>query len=133
MAMLSKDQILGAADLPTVEVDVPEWGGTVRLGTLRARDRDAFEASLIAKDGKRAGLENMRARFVALCIQDDDGNRMFSDAEIEALGGKSAKAVEKLFVEAQKLNALSDEDVKELEKNSGTGQDGDSSSTSPGS
>ena len=29
MALLGRDQILTAQDLPTVDVDVPEWGGTV--------------------------------------------------------------------------------------------------------
>ena len=37
---LSKDQILGAVDFSFVEVEVPEWGGTVRIRGLSAAERD---------------------------------------------------------------------------------------------
>ena len=38
MALLNKDQILGASDMVTRIVDVPEWGGA---------ELDAFEASML--------------------------------------------------------------------------------------
>jgi len=43
---LNKEQILRADDLKTEEVDVPEWGGSVRVRVLTGTERDAFESSI---------------------------------------------------------------------------------------
>ncbi len=41
-----------ADDLPRETVSVPEWGGEVLVRTMSGTDRDAFEASLLEKDGR---------------------------------------------------------------------------------
>jgi hypothetical protein len=96
---LSRDQILAANDLEVREVDVPEWGGTVKVRPLNGAERDRFEASLRKErrraDGKEgtelvANTDNMRAKLVARAVVDDDGKRVFTDADINALGEKSA-------------------------------------------
>ena len=119
MTLLTKDQILGADDRDSVEVEVPEWGGAVRIAAMTAAERDAFEASMIDGKGKSDAkrLQNFRARFVASCIVDDDGNRLFSDKDIVALGKKSSAPISRLFDDCRKLNGMTDEDVEELEKN----------------
>lgn len=124
MALLTREQILGADDLPTEDVDVPEWGGTVRLRTLTGTERDAFEASSVQQAGKvrRININNIRARLVALCIVGEDGNRMFSDTDIKALGAKSSKALDRVFDAASKMNGLSDEDVEKLAEGFGDAQ-----------
>ena len=113
--MLSKEQILKANDLPTEEVEVPEWGGSVLVRTMTGTERDKFETSLI--DGKQKNLDNIRARLCAKCIVDDKGERLFEDTDVAELGKKSASALDRVFTAAQRLNGLSGEDVKELEKN----------------
>jgi len=124
--MLNKEQILAVHDLVTESVEVPEWLGCVLVRALNGTDRDAFEQSII--DGKKTNLKNIRARLCALCMVDDDGKRLFSDADVNALGQKSASALDRVFRVAQKLNGLSPDDVKELEKNSGSGLNADSTS-----
>ena len=114
--MLTRDQILQADDLPYEDVDVPEWGGAVRLRSLTGAERDAFETSIV--QGNDRNMRNIRARLVVLCIVDDEGNRVFKDNEAPALGKKSAKALDTLFAVAQKLNGLSNDDVDDLAKNS---------------
>jgi hypothetical protein len=46
MTLLSKSAILCANDLQTEDVDVPEWGGAVRVRSFTGRELDAFEASI---------------------------------------------------------------------------------------
>lgn len=113
---LTKEQILAADDIPIREVEVPEWGGTVRMRGLTGSERDAYESSLFQQRGEKRILrmENVRARLVARCIVDDEGNRLFSDEEVKALGGKSGKVLDRLFDEARKLSGLTAEDVEEL-------------------
>lgn len=117
MTLLTKDQILGADDRATKEIDVPEWGGSVLVAAMTAAERDAFEAGMLDSKGKSDAkrLQNFRARFVAACIVDESGNRLFSDKDIVALGRKASKPISHLFDECRKLNGMTDEDVAEIE------------------
>lgn len=116
MALLSREQILEAKDLKTEDVDVPEWGGAVRLRTLTGTERDAFEQSMVeTKGGKqRQNLKNFRARLIAKCVVTEAGELMFSPPDIEPLGKKSAAALGRVFDACQKLNGFSESDVEEL-------------------
>ena len=120
MALLTKQDIINANDISTEDVAVPEWGGTVRVRTLTAKERDAFEAGLSTGEGKKrkADLVNIRAKLVGLCCVDESGARVFTDSEMLMLGTKSAAAVDRVFTVCQRLNGLSNEDVEDLEKNS---------------
>ena len=119
MTLLTKDQILNADDRDSIEVEVPEWGGTVLISAMSAAERDAFEAGMLDTKGKSDAkrLQNFRARFIASCIVDNDGNRLFSDKDIVALGRKSSAPVSRLFDECRKLNGMTDDDVAEIEGN----------------
>jgi hypothetical protein len=107
--ILTRDQILEANDLSTEEVEVPEWGGSVRVRTMTGADRDAFEASLVkvGSDGTRtADLTNMKAKLVALTVVNDNGFRMFEQGDVDRLATKSAAALERVFEVAQRINGL---------------------------
>src|SRR5258707_11983730 len=43
---LSRDAILEAKDREVVEVDCPEWGGSVLVRGMSGKERDMFEMSL---------------------------------------------------------------------------------------
>jgi hypothetical protein len=120
MTLLSKTAILTANDLKSEDVEVPEWGGAVRVRSFTGRERDAFEASMVRGDGKdrKVDLTNMRARLVGLTVIDETGQRLFTDEEVDLLGAKSGAALDRVFAVAQKLNGLSGADVEELSKNS---------------
>ena len=120
MTLLSKTAILTANDLQTEDVEVPEWGGAVRVRSFTGRERDAFEASMVRGEGRdrKVDLTNMRARLVGLTVIDETGQRLFTDEEVDLLGAKSGAALDRVFAIAQKLNGLSGADVDELSKNS---------------
>ena len=120
MTLLSKTAILTANDLKSEDIEVPEWGGAVRVRSFTGRERDAFEASMVRGDGKdrKVDLTNMRARLVGLTVIDETGQRLFTDEEVDLLGAKSGAALDRVFAVAQKLNGLSGADVEELTKNS---------------
>ncbi|WP_439891603.1 hypothetical protein ACS7SF_02890 [Ralstonia sp. 25C] len=117
---LTKEQILAASDITTEAVDVAEWGGSVIVRAMTGAARDAYEASMVVlKDGQRvADLTNMRAKLVAATLVDDAGELLFKTAEeVQALAGKSANALEKLFKVAQRLNGLAPDSTEEAAKN----------------
>jgi len=116
MALLSRDAILAADDREYEVVPCPEWGGEVRLRSLTGAERDAYEQSLVQTRGKsrEMNLRNARAKLVALCAVDESGKRLFTDADVNALGKKNAKPLDRLFDAARRLSGLSGDDVDRL-------------------
>jgi len=117
---LSRDAILDADDIKTEDVAVPEWGGTVKIKALMGVERDKFEADMV-KSNNKYDFANIRAKLVAMSVVDADGNRLFTDQDVAALGNKSAGALNRVFEVAQRLSGLTQEDVDELAKNSENG------------
>lgn len=123
--MLTKEQILQANDLKREVVFVPEWGGEVTVRTLTGEEKDAYEMAMYA--GGKKDLSNIRAGLLARAIVGDDGKRLFTDAEVQALGRKSASALDRVYSAAARLSGISKDDEKEFEKNSGAVLDGSTS------
>ena len=118
---LSAEQILDSDDLAYEDVEVPEWGGTVRVREMPGTERDRFESQFVGKDGasiRAEGLEGFRARLAAACIVDENGRQLFrSVAEVKRLGEKSARALQRVCDVAMALSKMSEEDIKELTGN----------------
>jgi hypothetical protein len=112
---LTKEQILAADDLGLLEVKVPGWGDTVFIRVMTCGERDSYENDWVANKSK--GVENFRTKFLARCLCDAKGQRLFTDAEVPQLAGKSASVLSKLWAKAMEHNALTDKDVEELAKN----------------
>ena len=105
MDLLTRDQILAKNDRPTLLVTVKEWGGQVMLRALTADERDEYEMAMFdARAGK--GRMNPRARLVAMSIVNEKGERLFRDDDVERLGAKSGRALDRLFENAKRLSAI---------------------------
>jgi hypothetical protein len=113
MAYLNREAILAVDDTVYEDVNVPEWGGMVRLRGLTGAERDRMEAS-IASNPKKPNLVNFRAKMIAASVCDESGGPVFGTADISALGNKSAVALERVFNTAIRLSGMTDEDVKQL-------------------
>lgn len=139
MALMTREQILGAQDIAFEDIDlsdIPGWG-TVRIKDLSAAERDRLEASMVRqqRQPKRGGgvtvrqeanLENIRARFCAACIVGEDMRPLFTEADLVVLGSKSARALDRIFDRIKDRNGLNDEAVQEFVENFETGQTDDS-------
>ena len=114
--ILTKEIILKADDLKKELVNVPEWGGDVYVRGMTGADRDKFEASIVQTRGKDQTLNmvNIRAKLASMTICDEKGNRIFTETDVKDLSNKSAHALQRIFVVAQKLSGIGDDDVKEL-------------------
>jgi hypothetical protein len=120
MAILKRDEILAANDIVIELVDVPEWSedkkAQVYVKGMTGAERDRFESSIVKQRGKEQvmDLADIRAKLASLTICDENGKRLFTDADTKALGQKSASALQRVFGIAQRLSGIGDEDVKEL-------------------
>ena len=128
--LLNKEQIKSVSDLETQDVEVPEWGGTVRLKSLTGAERDRFEAGVVQGQGRNTtvNMQNLRAKLVAQSAIGEDGKPLFTEEDVKWLGEKSAKALNRLFNAAQSLSGLSESDVKELAGNFKDARSDDSTS-----
>jgi hypothetical protein len=131
--MSLRDQILGSKPL-TEAVPLPELGDGIEqtVRGMTGSERDAFEASLMEGRGKRrqVSMKNVRAKLVAFCCIEPDGQHTFTEADVEQLGGVRGDLVDRLFTVAQRLSGMSKEDVDELGSSSPKSS-GTSSSPSP--
>lgn len=127
--ILTRAEILAADDIPRELVEVPEWGGSVYVRGLTAMERSEFENLMLGLENRRIkvgksddmtiqmDMRVLRVRLSALCMVDEKGNRLFGDDEVEALGRKSADALNRIFVVAQRLSGMTSDDVEDAAGN----------------
>ena len=131
---LGRQDILKADDLGIEIVEVPEWGGVVRVRGLTGEERDLWESEVADarygenRQGQPVILRNARARRVARCVVDEDGKRVFRDADIKALGQKSGRALDRVFDVAAALSGISEAEVEDIRKNLRAASSGNSPS-----
>lgn len=107
MAILNKDQILAADDLPRENVNVDEWGGEVVVRALTAsEEKEIFSKS---KAGDEMGAQ---VYIVAKCIIDDDGKPLFSKSDVNRLAGKNGAVVRRLAQAALRLSGMEVDEAK---------------------
>ena len=113
MAGLSASQIIAADDFKIEAIEVPEWGGTVYVKSLRGTDRDAFEESLSKEKDKP-----FRSRFLVMTLCDERGALLFKPEQVAALGEKSSLVLNRVFDAAWAIIYFTPEKVEELGKDS---------------
>jgi hypothetical protein len=130
--LLGRDAILKATALPTEDVYVPFWGGTVRLRGLTGKGRDEYEASnMVWRDGRAyPDTANTRAKLVARCAVDEEGEPLFTQQDADALGELPGRELNLLWERALALSGLTEEDAEELAGNSPAAPSGGSTSGS---
>lgn len=116
--MLTKEQILQADDIVTETVSVPEWGGEIMVRALSGAQIDRLEQE-ITNARVNGVTENVRARWVARCVIDEKGDRLFDDTEIVHLGKKSGAVLDDIFDVCMRINGRGEKYIRELEKNLG--------------
>lgn len=129
MGLLTKSAILAASDLKHEDVPVPAWGGTVRVRVMTGMERDEFRIAVAAEGGVAIGKFSA-ALLAATCI-DENGDRLFTMEDMEALQAKSASSLDAPANVAMRLNGLGGSAVADAAKNSESGQSGDSGSDLP--
>jgi hypothetical protein len=112
-----RDQILSAADLRSERVTIPEWGVEVEVrgltGTQRARlMRSGFDAS------GTVDFERLYPELaIASTFDPDSGEAVFTEADRDALNGKSGSALERLAQAAMRVSGLSADATEQAAKN----------------
>lgn len=124
--LLNRANLLKKEPVKVVKVDLGEEE-FVYVRQMSGRERDTFEQSLLKetkdKNGTVTGydrsLVDFRAKLAVLTICDEEGTAILQPNDYETLSiNMSARRLEKIVNEAQKLNAVTDDDKEALVKNS---------------
>ena len=127
MTKLTKDDIFKADDLPTKDMDIPEWGGTLTIRTLTGAERDEWESAFVNQD--KIDIRGLKSRLVQLTTMNGDGQQMFTKADLQKINSKSASVIDRIFQVSQRLSGLTKEDAEEMVENSDAGPAGGSVSS----
>ena len=125
---LSREEILGAQDRDMEEVPVPEWGGTVFVRAIGATAKERIAQGMLDENGKATNMVGFRAAFAAGSICDQAGNLLFSARDIEVLGEKSEKALDRVLDVGRRLSKMEAGGVEAEVGNSSGGQSASSTS-----
>ena len=110
-------------DRPQTVVPLPDSGGTcVILSVIDGAallDAESLHASIKAKGDSRS-RKQFCAFVLAQSIVDEDGKRLYSDADANELLRLPLPAWMALWPKCARLNGLTEEALKEAEKKSGT-------------
>lgn len=130
MKYLTREEIFKAADSHTEDVEIELWGGTVRVTELDAQYvTRLIKSGFIQKDPvtgeQEPRLEKIDfVEIAARSIVDENGQRIMSKQDAEALGQKSWDVIALIAKTALRLSGLAQnaDEVDETE-----GQDGEGS------
>ena len=117
---LTRAEILGAQDIKVETVKVPEWGGSVNVQAMTGAARDEYEEQVLTtreRDPADGVPKNWRAILVSLTVVDDAGKRMFTPADVEALGAKNGTAMTRVVTVAMRLSGLREQDAEKISGN----------------
>lgn len=135
--LLSREKLLEKQHLEIVKVDLGD-DVHVFVRQMTGHERDEFERKLVHRFKDEKGkydydmrLEDYRSKLAVHTVCDDKGVLLLQSNDYKQLStSMSALRLEKIINEAQRINAITEEDKEGLVKNSDAGQAGSSSSDS---
>jgi len=136
--LLDRSKLLAKEELQVVKVDLGK-DEYVFVRQMTGRERGKYEQSLMIekKDNKGVvtgfdqSLEDFRAKVAVYTLCDEKGKLLLKPEDVSVLSeNMSAARLEKIAEEAQKINAITEQQKEVLLKNSEAVQDGNSSSVS---
>ena len=113
--MLDRQSILNAPDRTFEEMDVPEWGGKVRIGVMSGTDRDSYFNTFPPKRERTEDMDwtPFRYKLLVRCIIDENNQRIFQDDEADLLASKNTEVLERLMTVAGRINKLTETSAEE--------------------
>jgi hypothetical protein len=120
MTIANREALLKLCKRRYATVDIPERDITVRIQSLSENEKSQYETCLIAKNGKgimRERLQDATRRLLALCIVDDNGDRIFTDGDLSELANLDAFVSSRIYDACQEHCGFNKGDIDETVKN----------------
>lgn len=118
MAILNREQILGITDMDVLTLEIPEWGGEIKVRPMNGSERSRYESSIYSMtQGRSEALGAAKKWILSRVICDDDGKPLFNDRDANLLFDKSAKALSRIWEKVEELSGVKADDVADAEEN----------------
>jgi len=105
---LGREQIFGSKDVTHEEVDCPEWGGKVLVRAMTTAERARFDDAV---SHEKNGSKSYRQLAAVFGVTDkEDGEFVFSLADIAKLGEKSCAPMDRICDVVIRINRIGVED-----------------------
>lgn len=109
---------LDTKDIKTAPVTSTVWPGFTATARSLTLDAKLEAVRSVTDDEGVVDNKKLIPVMVTLSLHDEDGHRIFEDGDAEALGQKSAAAMEEIWTVVAPLNGMGEEAVVVAEKNS---------------
>lgn len=114
---LTAAAIAGAVDIPTLELDVPQWGGSIILRGFSGLEKVQFEVEFNKIEGDDANFKKL-VLLLSKVIVDETGAKIFdSEDGRKTLADKHAEVLMNIFEAWETLNGQSKKAQEQIEKN----------------
>jgi hypothetical protein len=118
MMFLTREQIETAPDIKYGMVDVPEWGGAVRIRGLFASEVARINESFRRKgEGKGDELGTPESIICGYGIIDEHGVNVFTSMTMRNLAKRNPSVLSRISTEIYRLTGLLEETQTAIEKN----------------
>jgi hypothetical protein len=120
---LTQDAVVSAQDLPYEDVEVPEWGGTVRVVGLDGEKAQEYVGGLVELNAQgqvqKINSSGLMLSLLTMSLVNEKYELLFpGEGGKKALGKKSAAVLTRLFEVAQRLSGLGTQAEAQATKNS---------------
>lgn len=104
--ILSREEILGAMDLAPVEIEVPEWGGSIKIRALSLAEVEELLGELRDEKGEVDAVKANIAMFVHSVVEPQ-----FGPEDYDALRRKHGGAMLRVIQQITSHAGLTQEDL----------------------
>jgi|TARA_R110002167_G_scaffold93782_3_gene251036 hypothetical protein len=116
MTIANRNALLKLCERRYIDLDLEDAGVTVRIQSLSEKEKSAYETRLIAKSGRgilRDRLQDATRRLIALCLVDENNDRIFLDSDINQIGEMDSFVSSRIYDAAQEHCGFNKGDIED--------------------
>jgi hypothetical protein len=122
MTIANRNALLKVCERRYIDLDLEDAGVTVRIQSLSEKEKSSYETRLIAKSGRgilRDRLQDATRRLIALCLVDENNDRIFLDSDVNQIGEMDSFVSSRIYDAAQEHCGFNKGDIEDTVGNSG--------------
>ena len=121
MTIANRNALLKLCERRYIDLELTDAGITVRIQSLSEKEKSTYETRLIAKSGRgilRERLQDATRRLIALCLVDENNDRIFLDSDVDKIGELDSFVSSKIYDACQEHCGFNKGDIQDAVKNS---------------
>lgn len=113
--MLNREALLNAPGPATTIIEVPEWGGQLRIKAFSGTERAEF-AKICAADDKI--MAEIFGKVLILGCVEENGSPLLGAADVDTIMAKDGRVVQRVAEAIMEFNGLTDKAAETIKGNS---------------